>query len=100
MNPNHRFDSEFRRRAREIKTKPSAEVWSRLENNRAPAKRISIFHLASIAAGLLILVGAITMFAPTDTEFNNPNYQLSEVSTEELTDYNEALMEWIDSNGH
>lgn len=98
MKSNNLFDTEFRRRARDIKTKPNAELWSRLEGEMQTARRISLFQIASIAAGLVLLLGAVALFTSNDGEFSNPNYQLSEVTTDDGAEFQVALMEWIDQS--
>ena len=100
MNTENKFDSQFRKRARELKIKPSNRVWAGIDAELSNNKRTSIYSIIGIAASILLLVGFVGIYSIRTNSAMASEYHV--VPLEQVADqsYNKALMTWITYNGN
>jgi len=101
MSSSNKFDSAFRKRAREIKIKPSPGVWDQIDQNiSGRRKRTSLYTIIGIAASLLLLVGFFGLFQleKTQNEVVATNYTVDEIVDANTSAYSNALMKWVNTS--
>ena len=98
MKLENKFDSVFRQKAREIKIKPSRDVWHGIDDELSRRKRTSVYSIIAIAASLLLLVGFFGLYVAQDGDYQNPNYHVQQLDEDNNASYDAALMEWVAFN--
>lgn len=81
MENKNKMESLFRESEKHLSIQPSADAWSRMENrlDSLPEKkngkvvRMSRFRLLSLAASLVLLVGAVYFFQNSSSSFDMAN---------------------------
>ncbi len=100
METGNNIDHVFRSKSKEIKIKPSEEVWTKIDSNLSKRNRYSFYAIFSVAASAVLLVGIIALYSLRTSPYENNNYQVQLIQEVDNQAYEIALKDWIDFNRH
>ncbi len=90
------FDSHFREKAKEIKIKPSQHVWENINTEISKPKQYSISSFISIAAAIILLIGAASiLWLQSHRQEYRAEYRVEQLDVDVEQTYHTALMNWI-----
>jgi hypothetical protein len=95
-NQDQKFDRTFRQKSRDIKIKPSADVWQNIDQRLSRRKRFSVYSMIALAASVFLIAGFFGLFFLQNQEFENPNYHVQQVEDSGNQNFDVALMKWVD----
>ncbi len=98
MKTNNKFDSAFRKRARDIKIDPSDNVWNSIEHELTARKRSLNMYILSVAAGLILLIGFYGLMTLQQSKTDISEYHVHIFDNEADKSYEHALLKWVTSS--